>query len=145
MLLDDTGRGSWEVVASDVSFQALAGAEKAIYTESEIQGLSSERRRRYLSPARGGYEVVPSIRRMVRIAHHNLALDEPQTIVPDAVVVFCRNVLMYFGREESAAGIQRIASHIAPGGHLFLGHSDSPARLPTYFAAVRVAASLRHR
>src|SRR5258708_10632311 len=66
MLLDETGRGSWEVVASDVSFHALARTEKAIYTESEIQGLSSERRRRYVSPARGGYEVVPSIRRMVR-------------------------------------------------------------------------------
>src|SRR5258708_30365587 len=81
---------------------------------------------------------------MVRIAHHNLALDEPQTIVPDAVVVFCRNVLMYFGREESEACIQRIASHIAPGGHLFLGHSDSPGRMSTYFAAVRVAGALCH-
>src|SRR5258708_4325046 len=142
MLLDETGRGSWEVVASDVSFHALARTEKAVYTETEVQGLSSERRRRYLTPARGGYEVVPSIRRMVRIVHHNLALDEPQTIGPDAVVVFCRNVLMYFGREESEACIQRIASHIAAGGHLFLGHSDSPGRMTTRFAAVRVAGAL---
>src|SRR5260370_41561442 len=95
MLLDDTGRGSWEVVASDVSFHALARTEKAIYTESEIQGLSSERRRRYLSPARGGDGVVPSIRRMVRNAHHNLALEEPPTIVPYAARGFRRNVLMY--------------------------------------------------
>ena len=142
MLLDETGRGSWEVVATDVSFHALARTEKALYTETEIQGLSSERRRRYLTAARGGYEVVPSIRRMVRIAHHNLALEEPQSIVPHAAVVFCRNVLMYFGREESEACIQRIASNIAPGGHLFLGHSDSPGRMTTYFAAVRVAGAL---
>jgi len=142
MLLEETGRRSWQVVATDVSFHALARTEKAIYTETEIQGLSSERRRRYLTPARGGYEVVPSIRRMVRIAHHNLALDEPQGIVSDATVVFCRNVLMYFGREESEACVQRIASRIAPGGHLFLGHSDSPGRMTTYFAAVRVAGAL---
>ncbi len=142
MLLDETGRGSWEVVATDVSFHALARTEKAIYTETEIQGLSSERRQRYLTPARGGYEVVPSIRRMVRILHHNLALDEPQAIVPDAAVVYCRNVLMYFGREESEACIRRIASHIAPGGHLFLGHSDSPGRMTAYFAAVRIAGAL---
>jgi chemotaxis methyl-accepting protein methylase len=142
MLLDETGRSNWQVVASDVSFHALARTEKAAYGESEVQGLSSERRRRYLTPARGGYEIVPSIRRMVRMAHHNLALDDPGPIVQDAAVVFCRNVLMYFGREESEACIQRIASHIAPGGHLFLGHSDSPGRMTSYFAAVRVEGAL---
>jgi chemotaxis protein methyltransferase CheR len=142
MLLDETGRGHWQVVATDVSFHALARTEKATYTESEIQGLSSERRRRYLTQARGGYEVVPSIRRMVRIAHHNLALDDAGLIVHDATAVFCRNVLMYFGREESEACIQRIASRIAPGGHLFLGHSDSPGRMTTYFVPVRVAGAL---
>jgi chemotaxis methyl-accepting protein methylase len=142
MLLDETGRGSWQVVASDVSFHALARTEKAAYSESEVQGLSSERRRRYLTAARGGYEIVPSIRRMVRMAHHNLALDDAGPIGQDAAVVFCRNVLMYFGREESEACIQRIASHIAPGGHLFLGHSDSPGRMASYFAAVRVEGAL---
>src|SRR5258708_2385486 len=54
MLLDETGRGSWEVVASDVSFHALARTEKAIYTESGIHGLSRDLTRRYLSPTRGG-------------------------------------------------------------------------------------------
>jgi chemotaxis methyl-accepting protein methylase len=142
MLLDETGRGSWQVVATDVSFHALARTEQATYTESEVQGLSSERRRRYLTPARGGYVVVPSIRRMVRIAHNNLALDEAASVVPEAAVVFCRNVLMYFGREESEACVQRIASRIAPGGHLFLGHSDSPGRMTAYFTAVRVADAL---
>jgi chemotaxis protein methyltransferase CheR len=142
MLLDETRRGHWQVVATDVSFHALARTERASYTKSEVQGLSSERRRRYLTQARSEYEVVPSIRRMVRIAHHNLALDDAESIVHEATAVFCRNVLMYFGREESEACIQRIASRIAPGGHLFLGHSDSPGRMATYFAAVRVAGAL---
>jgi chemotaxis protein methyltransferase CheR len=142
MLLDETGRGGWQVVATDVSFHALARTEKATYTETEVQGLSGERRRRYLTPARGGFVVVPSIRRMVRIAHDNLALDEAGSIVHEAAAVFCRNVLMYFGREESEACIQRIATRIAPGGHLFLGHSDSPGRMTAYFTAVRVGAAL---
>jgi chemotaxis protein methyltransferase CheR len=142
MLLDETGRSNWQVVATDVSFHALARTEKAAYTESEVQGLSSERRRRYLMPVRGGYEVIASIRRMVRMAHHNLALDGAGSIVHEAAVVFCRNVLMYFGREESEACIQRIASRIAPGGHLFLGHSDSPGRMSSLFAAVRIGGAL---
>ena len=145
MALDEAGRDDWNVVASDVSFHALARTEKAHYTESEVQGLSTERRRRYLTAGRGGYDVIPSIRRKVRIAHHNLATDDAGSIVPSAAVVFCRNVLMYFGREESAACIQRIASVIHPGGHLFLGHSDSPGPMTLYFAEVRVAGALCYR
>jgi chemotaxis protein methyltransferase CheR len=144
MLLDESGRANWQVVATDVSFHALARTEKALYTESEIQGLSHERRRRYLTRVRGGYEVVPSLRRMVRIAHHNLAVDDPGSVVSEAAVVLCRNVLMYFGREESEACIQRIALHVTPGGHLFLGHSDSPGRMARYFAPVRIAGALCH-
>jgi chemotaxis methyl-accepting protein methylase len=142
MLLDETGRDSWQILATDVSFHALARTERALYTESEIQGLSSDRRNRYLVQVRGGYEVVPMLRRRVRIAHHNLAIEDPQPIVPEAAVVLCRNVLMYFGREESEACIQRLASRLTTGGHLFLGHSDSPGRMTRYFAPVRIAGAL---
>jgi len=145
MLLDESGRRSWQVVATDVSFKALAQAEKARYTEREIEGLSAERRRRYLTPVPGGYEVVASIRRNVRIAHHNLARADAGSTVPQSIAVFCRNVLMYFGREESQASIQRIAERVAPGGHLFLGHSDSPGSMTQYFESVRVAGAHCYR
>jgi chemotaxis protein methyltransferase CheR len=142
MLLDETGRDRWQIVATDVSFHALARTERAFYTEPEIQGLSPKRRQRYLIQVRGGYEVDPALRRRVRIAHHNLAVDDPQTVVGEAAVVLCRNVLMYFGREESEACIDRIAGRVAPLGHLFLGHSDSPGRMTRYFAPVRIAGAL---
>jgi chemotaxis methyl-accepting protein methylase len=145
MLLDETGRRNWQVVATDVSFHALALAEKARYTEREVEGLSPERRRRYLTSAPGGYEIVPSIQRNVRLSHHNLARSDASSVVPESVVVFCRNVLMYFGREESEACIQRIANRLAPGGHLFLGHSDSPGRMTGFFEPVRVAGALCYR
>jgi chemotaxis methyl-accepting protein methylase len=142
MLLDETGRTDWHVVATDVSFHALARTEKAQYTEREVQGLSPERRRRYLTPIPGGFEVVPSLRRNVRIAHHNLARADATSLVPDSAVVFCRNVLMYFGREESEACIQRMAERLVPRGLLFLGHSDSPGPMTRYFEPIRVAGVL---
>jgi tetratricopeptide (TPR) repeat protein len=52
---------------------------------------------------------------------------------------------MYFGREESEACIQRIANRMPAGGHLFLGHSDSPGRMSRYFEPVRVAGVLCYR
>jgi chemotaxis methyl-accepting protein methylase len=145
MLLDETGRRNWHVVATDVSFHALARTEKAQYTEREVQGLSRERRRRYLTPGPSGYEIAPFIRRNVRIAHHNLARADARSLVPESAAVFCRNVLMYFGREETEACIHRIADRMAPGGHLFLGHSDSPGPMTRYFEPIRVAGVLCYR
>jgi len=139
MLLDETRHGNWQVLATDVSFDALARTEQARYTEGEIKGVSPERRERYLTPTRGGHEVAAHLRRHVRIAHHNLAHEQANVLVPKCDAVFCRNVLMYFGRAESEACIQRIAHRMAPGAHLFLGHSDSPGLMAPYFEPVRVA------
>ena len=145
MLIEETGHRNWHVVASDVSFHALARAEKAQYTEREVQGLSADRLERYLRPVSGGYEIAPYLRRNVRIVHHNLALEESGAVVPESAVVFCRNVLMYFGREEAEASIRRLAGRMAPGGHLFLGHSDSPGPMTGYFEQIRVAGTLCYR
>jgi chemotaxis protein methyltransferase CheR len=40
-------------------------------------------------------------------------------------IVFCRNVLMYFGREQARAALARITRALAPGGYLFLGHAET--------------------
>ena len=145
MLFEETGHRNWHIVATDVSFRALARTEKAQYTEREVQGVSPDRRERYLTPIAGGYEIAPFLRRNVRIAHHNLAREDPGGLVPNSAVVFCRNVLMYFGQDETIASLRRLAGRLAPGGHLFLGHSDSPGRMSDYFEAVRVAGTLCYR
>ena len=145
MLLEEIGCSNWHVVATDVSFHALARTQKAQYTEREVQGLSLDRRRRYLLPNGSRFEVAPFLRRNVRIAHHNLAHADAKAVVPEAAAVFCRNVLMYFGRDESQISIRRIAERIAPGGHLFMGHSDSPGPMTRYFEPVQVAGVLCYR
>jgi chemotaxis methyl-accepting protein methylase len=145
MMLEETGHRNWSIVATDVSFHALARAEKAVYSEREVQGLSADRLERYLRPVGGGYEVAPYLRRNVRVTHHNLAREEAGALIPESAVVFCRNVLMYFGRMETDACIRRLAGRLAPGGHLFLGHSDSPGRMTGYFEQVHVAGTLCYR
>jgi chemotaxis protein methyltransferase CheR len=145
MLIDETGRHNWKVVATDVSFRALARTEIARYSDGELRGLSPERQRRYLTPVPGGYEIAQFIRRYVHITHHNLARADTASLMPRSDVVFCRNVLMYFGREETEACLQRIADRVAPGGYLFLGHSDSPGRMTGFFEPMRVAGALCYR
>ena len=138
MLLDETRHDAWHVVATDVSFHALARTDLARYTESEVRGVSPERRAKFFVAGRGGQEVARSLRRRVRIAHHNLAQTYDGDMVPTCDAVFCRNVIMYFGRDESQACVQRIARRMSPGAHLFLGHSDAPGPMTAYFEPVRV-------
>ena len=144
MLLDEIGRRDLSIVATDISFHALSRCMLGRYSQAEVRGLSDGRRERYLVPRDGGYEVVPWLRRRVRFAQHNLAHDDPPP-VPMCPVIFCRNVLMYFGREESEDCVARLAAHIVPGGHLFIGHSDSPGRMSTWFEPINLAGAFLYR
>jgi chemotaxis methyl-accepting protein methylase len=145
MILDEAGVRDGSVIATDVSMHALTRTALAQYTEAEIQGLTMERRRRYLVQVPGGYEIVPSLRQRVHAAQHNLARSEPHPPVPQCTVVFCRNVLMYFAREEAEACVARLAGCIAPGGYLFIGHSDSTGRIASVLEPVQLAGTFCYR
>jgi chemotaxis methyl-accepting protein methylase len=145
MLLDESGHSDWRVVASDISSKAIARTSSARYSEQEVRGLSIERRRRYLVAVPAGYEIAPFIQRRVRVVSHNLAHADPPAPVPMCAVVLCRNVLMYFGREEAQACIARLAARLPEGGHLFLGHSDTTGRIAGHFALTEVAGALCYR
>jgi chemotaxis methyl-accepting protein methylase len=144
MLLDESGRRDLGIFATDISFHALSRCMLARYSEAEVRGLSEDRRERYLVPVSGGYEVVPWLRRRVRFAQHNLAHDDAPP-VPVCRVIFCRNVMMYFGREESEACVARLAARIVPGGYLFIGHSDSPGRMSAWFEPINLAGAIVYR
>lgn len=40
-------------------------------------------------------------------------------------LIFCRNVLIYFGPEAKAAVLRRLLAHLAPEGLLHLGHAET--------------------
>ena len=40
-------------------------------------------------------------------------------------VIFCRNVMIYFDIASREAAVKRLSKHLAPGGYLIVGHSES--------------------
>jgi len=52
-------------------------------------------------------------------------MDEAYPIETGLDVIFCRNILIYFDKATQARVLSRLCSHLAPGGYLFLGHSES--------------------
>lgn len=144
MLLDESGLRDWRILATDVSLRALARTVTGRYSDGEIRDLSPERRERYLVKVAGGFEITTALRSRVLVANHNLAQFEPPPILKCSFV-FCRNVLMYFGREETEATISRLARLMTPAGYLFLGPSDSPSQPHPLFEPVRIAGTVVQR
>lgn len=138
MALDEGGRTDCSILATDISIGALDRARRGWYSARELRGLSPERRQRYFQSSEGGFEIIPSLRRLVAFRHHNLAADMPPVTGGACKVAFCRNVLIYLTDDEISAVLDRLAVSLGPGGHLFLGYSESLWRLPSRFALRRL-------
>ena len=138
MALDERGRTDCSILATDISVRALDRARRGWYAARELRGLSPERREQYFQPSEGGYEVIPALRRLVTFGHHNLAGEMPPITARTCTVAFCRNVLIYLTDDEISAVLDRLATALGSGGHLFLGYSESLWRLPSRFALRRL-------
>jgi chemotaxis protein methyltransferase CheR len=84
--------------------------------------------RRALDGGRDELRVAPELRAAIGFAPLNL-IDEHYPVGAPMHLIFCRNVLIYFERETQCAVVRRLADCLAPGGLLFLGHSESIAGL----------------
>ncbi|WP_243047610.1 protein-glutamate O-methyltransferase [Dyella sp. RRB7] len=116
-----------KILATDLSPQALETARKGVYPIERLEGVSTERRRRWFLRGEGEYDqyacVHPRLRELVSILPLNLLHDWPMQGPFDAI--FCRNVVIYFDKPTKQRLFQRYAGLLPEGGYLFLGHSES--------------------
>lgn len=119
----------YAILGTDISTRILQKASQAIFTAEQVSDISPDLLKRYFlhssDPGFAGMaRIVPELRRKVRFGKMNLmAKDYP--VDRDINAVFLRNVLIYFEQEEQTQVVNKMAQHIAPGGYLFVGHSES--------------------
>lgn len=115
------------VLATDLSVRALGVAKQGTYPLDRLQGISEQRRKRWFLSGRGGNDgqamIVQEVRDLVQFKQLNLLHDWPIKGPLDAI--FCRNVVIYFDNPTKQRLFARYAQLLAPGGYLFLGHSES--------------------
>jgi chemotaxis protein methyltransferase CheR len=119
-----------EILASDVDTEALATARAGVYRLEALEAAGLEHMRPHFLRGSGDNarlaKARPELRALVKFAFRNLlARDWPAHERFD--IVFCRNVMIYFDRPTQLALLDRLAAVLAPGGLLFLGHSESCA------------------
>lgn len=120
------------ILGTDISTRVLSSAHDGVYQESQVLAVPADFRRKYLLRGRNADKhlarVVPELRRKVSLHRLNL-MDDDYGIKDIFEVVFFRNVMIYFDKSTQEAVINKLCRNLAPGGHLFVGHSESLAGL----------------
>jgi chemotaxis protein methyltransferase CheR len=118
----------WLIEASDISHHMLEHAEQGIYPLDTWHTLEPELLRRYFQRGvgvrSGKCRVKAELRRRVRFQRINLFQAE-YPVAREQHVIFCRNVMIYFDPPSRATLVQKLSRQLAPGGYLFIGHSES--------------------
>lgn len=117
----------WRIMATDISTRVLAQAQTGVYTGDRIEKVPQAFLRKYFQKGVGrsaGYvKVKDAYRSLVSFQRFNLMDSFPWHETID--IIFCRNVMIYFNRETQQALVEKFYQCLAPGGYLFIGHSES--------------------
>jgi chemotaxis protein methyltransferase CheR len=115
---------TWEIIATDLSGEALAKAKDGIYSQFEVQrGMPTPMLIRYFQKQGESWRIKDDCRPSISFRPFNL-LGDPSPL-GRFDVVFCRNVLIYFDPPTKAKVLQRIGQQLTPDGFLFLGGAET--------------------
>lgn len=123
----------FSVLGTDICSRTLETAVSGVYGEEDIARVPPEYRKTAFLRNRNHelrlVRVAPEIRQHVQFARHNL-LSESPPIAEKFDVIFCRNVIIYFERHNQIRVLENLARALAPGGYLFVGHSEALHGMP---------------
>jgi chemotaxis protein methyltransferase CheR len=118
----------FKILASDLSTRVLAKAAAGTYDEERMRDVPPDIVKRHFLRGRGEsaglLKVKPHLADMIRFQHLNL-MDDKFPIRNPLDLIFCRNVMIYFDRPTQETLVNKFYRYLKPGGHLFIGHSES--------------------
>lgn len=118
------------ILATDLSTDVLAAARAGVFHEAMVAPVPPELRDRFVmtavDPERPEVRIHPDLRAKVGFARMNL-MDQAYPVGEPHDLIFCRNVMIYFDKPTQAGVLRRLCDRLQPGGHLFIGHSETIA------------------
>ena len=131
------------ILATDINPRFLHKAAAGVYGAWSFRGVPEATREAWFRQVpQGRFEIAPSIRRMVTFSCLNLVEDVYPALAnhTNAMdLIFCRNVLMYFSREQLRRVVTKLNRSLNEGGRLVVSATESsrewfagftPAELP---------------
>lgn len=121
--IPDAARLDIRILATDIDATVLAAAQTGLYASQQLDTLDQALRRQFFSETSSGeFEVTDHLRSLISFRQLNLIGAWPVRGPFD--VIFCRNVVIYFDSVTQAGLWPRFHQVLAPGGTLFIGHSE---------------------
>jgi chemotaxis protein methyltransferase CheR len=118
----------FRILASDISTVVLGKAELGVYSSDLVDPVAPQLRRKYFmrsrQPGSNRMRVVPELRRAIEYRRLNF-MDADYGFSEKADAIFCRNVIIYFDRPTQERILRKLANCLAPGGYMFVGHSET--------------------
>ena len=128
LLGPDRGSASWlrnadvRLLATDIAPHVVESVKRGFYADGTVEGVPQPYRSAWMRPASGGMMMADEARELVTAKVLNLF--EPWPLRAHYDVIFCRNVMIYFGDPAKEELEERFVNQLAPGAHLYIGHSE---------------------
>jgi chemotaxis protein methyltransferase CheR len=128
-----------QIYATDLSTRALEQARQGVYAKDRLGSFAQAYRdaggtgdlASFTTEAFSHLAFREQLRKIVLFFQHDLVGDH---VFGEMHVVFCRNVLMYFGPELRERVLEKLAESVCVGGFLLLGSAERlPARASRHF------------
>jgi chemotaxis protein methyltransferase CheR len=137
-----------QILATDINKRSLRKAREGIYTAHALRMTDPKIIDKYFTKVGNFYLLEGRPRQMVKFEYLNLQTGTFPDIVNSTTeldVIFCRNVMIYFGLDTTRALVDRFANCLRPGGYLFLGHAETLSNISSRFQRVNRTGAFFYR
>lgn len=131
---------NWDVkiLATDLDTNVVQKGKNGIYEQERVNGIEDKRLRKWFRKGRdinaGKVIVADSVKNLITFKQLNLLHEWPMKGPFD--IIFCRNVVIYFGKDTQRELFNRYADLLADDGYLFIGHSESLHKVTDRFKLI---------
>jgi chemotaxis protein methyltransferase CheR len=113
------------ILGTDISEPVVAQAESGVYAANHVEQMPDDLRDKYMHlHGIDQYRVNPAIRSMCTFRRLNLK-SQPYPFSKSFAVVFCRNVLYYFDKDDQVRVLEALYDVTEPGGWLLTSVTES--------------------
>jgi len=110
------------ILGTDVSADILKKARTGIYESYRLAEVPNQVLAQYFRQEGVRYQLDNRICTKVRFFRHDILQDRP---FPHVDLILCRNMLIYFSRQEQERILRTLAKALAPEGLLVLGRAET--------------------
>ena len=110
------------VFGTDIDPDAIAHARRGLYPEASLVNVDQDLVQRFFRRKEGGFQAVKSLRERLTFAKQDVIQNPPFSRLD---LISCRNLLIYLNAQLQRRLIPLFHYGLLPGGHLFLGRSET--------------------